>query len=82
MSKGEVMSSAAIVTVIKMLESLPDTVQQQVVEHLRAYVEDLRDELEWDSVFARTQLQLIAAAQRAKQEIAEGRATPLDDQQL
>jgi hypothetical protein len=76
------MSSAAIFTVIKMLESLPDTAQQQVVEHLREYVEDLRDELAWDSVFARTQPQLIAAAKRAKQEIAAGGATPLDDKQL
>jgi hypothetical protein len=49
------MSSAAIFTVIKLLESLPETAQEQVVEHLREYVEDLRDELEWDSVFARTQ---------------------------
>jgi hypothetical protein len=43
------MSSAAIFTVIKMLESLPETAQEQVVEHLREYVEDVRDELEWDS---------------------------------
>ena len=76
------MSSAAIFTVIKMLESLPETAQEQVVEHLREYVEDLRDELEWDSVFARTQPQLTAAAKRAKQEIAAGRANPLDDKQL
>ena len=76
------MSSAAIFTVIKMLESLPETAQEQVVEHLREYGEDLRDELEWDSVFARTQPQLTAAAKRAKQEIAAGRANPLDDKQL
>ena len=76
------MSSAAIFTVIKMLESLPETAQEQVVEHLREYVEDLRDELEWDSLFARTQPQLTAAAKHAKQEIAAGRANPLDDKQL
>ena len=76
------MSSTAVATVIKMLESLPKTVQEQVVEHLREYIEDLRDELEWDTLFAKTQPQLAAAAKRAKQEIAEGRATPLDDKQL
>jgi hypothetical protein len=76
------MSSAAIFTVIKLLESLPETAQEQVVEHLREYVEDLRDELEWDSLFARTQPQLPAAATHAKQEIAEGRVNPLDDKQL
>jgi len=53
-----------------------------VVEHLREYLADLQDELEWDSLFKRTQPQLVAVARRAKQEIAEGRARPLDYDQL
>jgi hypothetical protein len=76
------MTSPAIATVIKMLESLPETVQDQVVEHLREYLADLQDELEWDSLFKRTQPQLVAIARRAKEEIAEGRARPLDYDQL
>ncbi|NJM71872.1 MAG: hypothetical protein HC862_17660 [Scytonema sp. RU_4_4] len=76
------MSSAAIATVIKMMESLPEAVQDQVVEHLREYVEDLRDELQWDISFQKTQQQLVAAVQKAKQEIAEGKAKPLDYNQL
>ncbi len=76
------MSSTAIATVIKMMESLPETVQDQVVEHLREYLEDLQDELQWDSLFEERQQQLIAAAQRAKQEIVEGHAKPLDYDQL
>lgn len=76
------MSSTAIATVIKMLESLPETVQGQVAEHLREYIEDLRDELQWDALFEKTQRQLVAAAKRAKQEIAEGHAQPLDYNQL
>jgi hypothetical protein len=76
------MSSTAIVTVIKMMESLPETVQDQVVEHLRDYLEDLQDEIQWDNLFKKTQKQLIAAAQQARREIAEGRAKPLDDDQL
>jgi hypothetical protein len=76
------MTSTAIETVTKMLESLPETVQDQVVEHLREYLADLQDELEWDSLFKRTQPQLVAAARRAKQEIAEGHARPLDYDEL
>jgi len=76
------MTSTAIETVTKMLESLPETVQDQVVEHLREYLADLQDELEWDSLFRRTQPQLVAAARRAKQEIAEGHAQPLDYDEL
>ena len=76
------MSSAAIATVIKMMESVPETVQDQVVEHLREYLEDLQDELQWDTLFKKTQPQLIAAARRAKKEIAEGLAQPMDYGQL
>ena len=61
-----------------MLESLPETVQDQVVEHLRKYLADLQDELAWDDLFKRTQPQLVAAARRAKEEIAKGQAKPMD----
>lgn len=76
------MSSTAITTVVKMLESLPETVQEQVVEHLREYLADLQDELVWDEMFKRTQPQLVAAVRRAKQEIAEGQAQSLDYDKL
>jgi len=71
------MSSTAIATVIKM-----KPVQDQVVEHLREYLEDLQDELQWDTLFKKTKPQLIAAARRAKKEIAEGLAQPMDYGQL
>ena len=76
------MSSPAITTVIKMMESLPEEVQDIVAEHLREYLEDLQDELKWDKSFKKTQPQLIASAQRAKREIAEGLAKPMDYDKL
>ena len=76
------MSSAAIATVTKMMESLPEAIQNQIVEHLQAYIEDLQDEERWVVSFKETQQQLAAAAQRAKQEIASGQAEPLDYDQL
>jgi len=76
------MSSTAIATVTKMMESLPESAQDQVVEHLREYLEDLQDELQWDALFKGTQAQLVAAARRAKQEIAQGLAKPMDYDQL
>jgi ubiquitin C-terminal hydrolase len=42
------MSSPAIATVIKMMESLSEDVQERVAEHLREYLEDLQDELKWN----------------------------------
>jgi hypothetical protein len=76
------MSSVAIATVVKMMESLPVDVQDRVAEHLREYIDDLQDEIRWNESFQRTQQNLIAAAKRAKQEIAEGQATVMDYDQL
>ncbi len=76
------MPSTAIATVEKMLESLPEEVQERVVEHLREYIVDLQDELEWDALFERTQDKLVAAARRAREEIAAGKAEPMDFERL
>ena len=76
------MSSAAITTVVTIMESLPENVQARVVEHLREYLMDLRDETEWDRQFERTQSALASAARRAKDQSAKGLARPLDDDQL
>lgn len=76
------MSSLAISTVVQMMESLPEDVQNQIAEHLREYIQDLQDELQWEESFKGTQQKLVAASQRAKQEIAEGLAQPMDYNQL
>ena len=60
------------------MESLPETLQHKVVEHLREYREDLRHRDRWNLSFENTQQSLIVAAQRAKQEISAGKAQPLD----
>lgn len=72
------MSSNAIITITRMMETLPEALQNQIVEHLREYIAELQDELQWDTSFNRTQDQLVAAARRAKQEIAEGKTEPMD----
>jgi hypothetical protein len=56
-------------TAIEMIQSLPETLQQQVAEYLKEYIADLKDELQWDESFKKTQPQLVAAAKRAKQEM-------------
>jgi hypothetical protein len=76
------MSAAAIATIMKMVESLPDDLQEKIVEHIRDYIADLQDEMRWDNSFKRTQDSLVAAAQKAKQEIAAGRSMPMDYEQL
>lgn len=76
------MSTATVVTVVKILESLPEAAQKQALEYLREYLTDLGDELEWDALVERTQPGLIAAARRAKEDIAAGLAEPMDYDRL
>jgi predicted HAD superfamily phosphohydrolase len=76
------MASEATMTIIKMLETLPEQAQDRVVEHLREYIEELRDEALWNESFSRTQSNLVSAARRVRKEIAEGKTTPLDIEKL
>lgn len=76
------MSAAAIATIVKMVESLPDELQEKVVEHIRDYIADSEDEKLWDTLFQQTQGNLIAAVRKAKQEIAAGQSVPMDYKQL
>lgn len=76
------MSSPAINTVIKMMESLSEDKQNELVEHLREYLQDLQEEAKWQNSFNKTQDKLVAAARLAKQQIAEGKAQPMDYDKL
>jgi hypothetical protein len=76
------MTTKAITTLIKMMEAMPENAQYQVVEHLRDYIENMRDEMHWDTLFKKTETQLIAAARRARNEIARGHAKPMDFKKL
>ena len=75
-------SSPQISTLVKIMESLPVSLQERVTDHLREYINDLQDEIKWDNSFAKSQSKLVAAARLAKQEIAEGKAVVLDFNQL
>ena len=72
------MSAEAITTVVKMMETLPDEAQSQVVERVKNYIANLQDELRWDEHFKKTQSHLIQKARLAKQQMAEGYAKPLN----
>lgn len=73
------MASEALATVVKMIESLPESVQDRVVERLRDHIEDAREEMQWDESFSRSQVALAAAARKARAEVTQGLAVPLND---
>ncbi len=76
------MSSTAIITMEKMLESLPEEIQDRIIDHLREYILDLQDEFEWNALFKRSQEKLIKAACQAKSEITAGKASSMDFDRL
>lgn len=76
------MDTLAATTMNKMLESVPEQLQEDVVEHMRDYIEDIRDEAKWKDSFSRTKNKLITATRLARQEIADGKGRPLDIGQL
>lgn len=76
------MPTPAMLTVLRMMENLPETTQGQIADHLRDYIAELQDEADWDELFAGTQAQIESAARRAKHQIQEGQATPLDSDSL
>ena len=45
------MSSAKIATIVTMIETLPDNLQDKLVEHIREFITDLDDEARWESSF-------------------------------
>lgn len=45
------MASNAITTITRMMETLPDVMQNQIVEHLREYIAEMQDELQWEVAF-------------------------------
>lgn len=74
--------SKATETAAKMIESLPEAVQERVVDELRALVEDARDEAKWDELIERKKGGLVAAARKARKDIAAGKATDMDFEKL
>jgi hypothetical protein len=75
-------TTATSVTVLKLLETLPEGVQERVLDHLREYIEEIRDEERWTASYARTRGKLAEAAIIARQAVADGKSKPLDPESL
>ena len=76
------MKSTATLTIEKMLGGLPESIQDRVVEHLRDYIEDIREEAQWAESFSRSQEKLASLAQQAHKDKENGKAIPMDFESL
>jgi hypothetical protein len=76
------MPTSAGVTMMKMIEALPESLQERALEHMQQYIGDIRDELKWSDAFGNSQSKLIAAARHAREEISRGKATTMNVEDL
>jgi hypothetical protein len=80
--EARTMATRAGITIMKMIESLPEPLQELALEHMQQYIETIRDELKWNEAFEKSQNNLVIAARKAKEEIAQGKATPMNIRNL
>jgi hypothetical protein len=76
------MASAAVETLIKMVESVPEPVQEKLVERVRELLHEMREDLKWEEVFARSQNKLADEAREVRKQIRSGLAEPMDLEKL
>ena len=63
-------------------ETIPESMQNSVLDEIQAVITEKHDELEWNIQFQLSQENLIAAAKKVKDEIATGLAKPMDYKKL
>jgi len=69
-------------TIDKMIKTIPESMQNSVLDEIQAVITEKHDELEWNIQFQQSQENLIAAAKKVKDEIATGLAKPMDYKKL
>ncbi len=76
------MTSVAVTTIVRMVESLPEPTQEKVAEHLREYLADMKDEQEWDKQWKDSHEQLTSVGRKVKQQIQAQQSEPMDMNRL
>lgn len=71
-------TTSTATTIIKMLDTVPEGMQDRILEHMREYIADIREESEWNESFNKSQHQLMNAARQARRCIAQGKSVSLD----
>ena len=69
-------------TIDKMIKTIPESMQNSVLDEIQAVITEKHDELEWNIQFQQSQENLIAATKKVKDEIATGLAKPMDYKKL
>jgi len=76
------MKCTTLNTINKMLESLPENKQEQVLNHLYNYITELQDEIKWDLLFKKSEKGISRIAREVKEEIKKGNIEDFDYDRL
>jgi len=76
------MKCTTLNTINKMLESLPENKQEQVLNHLYNYITELQDEIKWDLLFKKSEKEISRIAREVKEEIKKGNIEDFDYDRL
>ena len=69
-------------TITRMIESLPKSVQERVLEEIKPIISEALDEAEWQMEFEGSQENLVSIARKVKREVKAGRSEPMDYEKL
>jgi hypothetical protein len=76
------MENITLRTINKMLQSLPENRQEQVLNHLYEYITELYDEIKWDLLFKNSEKEISRIVRQVRQEIKEGNIEDFDYDRL
>jgi len=76
------MKCTTLNTINKMLESLPENKQEQVLNHLYNYITELQDEIKWDLLFKNSEKEISRIAREVKEEIKKSNIEDFDYDRL
>ena len=65
-----------------MLESLPESAQEHILEKLSELVEELRDDIRWSTLFKEHEIGLTKKAEKALKEFNAGKSQAIDFSKL
>lgn len=65
-------------TLTRMITQLPESMQDRVIEDIKAIVAEALDETHWQQLYQKTSERLSDAAKKVRLQVASGKAKPMD----
>ena len=70
--------SDSVETLTRVITQLPESMQDRVIEDVKAIVAEALDETRWQQLYQKTPEKLSDVAKRVRSQVASGKAKPMD----